>query len=917
MKRILYKILVGIVLCLATPSVVAMKPGSCLACKGTAAASTACSALQCTCGNASNNTSHSSSSSSLSSSSSSMVIKSPGNDKKIAPSLIETLLEIECLKSCLPSDEKNAAILDQKKLIRFIDGYCGSNKVEKTSAKAVSKNIKLPSSQTNYCSGDPDDSLLKFIKSSIADESIMEAIIARKANVNKVDTTSHLSVLMEAVRHDGKEKIIDNLIMHGAQPCAKNNNGLAPLMVAASNGKAAYLRKLIEAKADVLDEDGREETALDMAVCKGSFLCVNDLVALLPHNDQAKKVLVRAFDKAAQTFLDKESAFRDKYKADIEGLLKNDKASTHNLKSNDVEQKILQFWNNDVHLPCARFLREKTVGMDSKVAQKFDEVIQIGLQQTIVKRKIQAKMDAIPKEIRESKPEIYNLIEQFKFTPGFLGTDDGPGRKLYLSLFSDDLNENNVEGAIGEALAAHAFSKAKWEIMAFSRKVIDPVEKCEDGGAIIHELDLSVKDPDGKKGIIEVKTLKFNNYVNGNWNTCASLSAQSSKQRRLIKSCSALNGLKHAVCFVGDTQPPTDLLFALDLENKGSEVFWCNDSGTLEKINLNPDHKRDAFPVLNCEKKGRAAGLLHEQLVFPSFMRAALSGASGACVSYTKDRETTTSKDLRLACLVKVLEARVVREKKEGSVLPFPRVSGYSTLFDIVAEYADSENGYTVDVLQAYEASLGVVKQKSSTKLLTQGRAKDHAKLSYQPVHCALSSSSSSTRCPECNVAIGAGAQHLSWCGAGGSSLSHAFPLSQSQRDPNDDGMDLDSDLNSTEHDIHRSGCSGCLGKSSQHANDGRCKRTLSSNSSSSSSSSSPAFVVAERRSPSSYSTASSSLSLSSSSSPSPSLSSFSSSSPLANQPLSTSQSPCFVWEAAREASDWVPGQDSHEFEDK
>ena len=109
------------------------------------------------------------------------------------------------------------------------------------------------------------------------DRAAVRALLLKKADVNapRVDGAT---ALHWAVRMDDSETA-DLLIRAGASPAAANREGATPLMLAALNGSAPMIEKLVKAGADVNAKFTRyEDTALMMAARTGKADAVRILL---------------------------------------------------------------------------------------------------------------------------------------------------------------------------------------------------------------------------------------------------------------------------------------------------------------------------------------------------------------------------------------------------------------------------------------------------------------------------------------------------------------------------------------------------------------------------------------------------------------------------------------------------------------
>ena len=120
-----------------------------------------------------------------------------------------------------------------------------------------------------------DDAIIQALLEGMEDQ--VEALIARKANVNAVDDAG-VTALGLAV-NGGNPAIVQRLLEAGADPNLADSNGVTPLFVAIENGSIPLVRQLLDSGANPNLSRVGGETPLMLAVRSGSAEAVRLLLA--------------------------------------------------------------------------------------------------------------------------------------------------------------------------------------------------------------------------------------------------------------------------------------------------------------------------------------------------------------------------------------------------------------------------------------------------------------------------------------------------------------------------------------------------------------------------------------------------------------------------------------------------------------
>ena len=119
-----------------------------------------------------------------------------------------------------------------------------------------------------------DDAIIHALLEGM--ENQVEALIARKANVNAVDDAG-VTALGLAVS-GGNLQIVQRLLRAGANPNLPDSNGVTPLFVAIENGSMPLVRQLLDSGANPNVSRLGGETPLMVAVRSGSAEAVRMLL---------------------------------------------------------------------------------------------------------------------------------------------------------------------------------------------------------------------------------------------------------------------------------------------------------------------------------------------------------------------------------------------------------------------------------------------------------------------------------------------------------------------------------------------------------------------------------------------------------------------------------------------------------------
>jgi ankyrin repeat protein len=123
--------------------------------------------------------------------------------------------------------------------------------------------------------GRDDSAIIQALMDGMDGE--IDALIARKANVNAVDDAG-VTALGLAVSA-GKTTIVEHLLKAGANPNLADANGVTPLFVAIENGSSELAKTLLDSRADPNLARANGETPLMLAVRSGSTNIVRLLLA--------------------------------------------------------------------------------------------------------------------------------------------------------------------------------------------------------------------------------------------------------------------------------------------------------------------------------------------------------------------------------------------------------------------------------------------------------------------------------------------------------------------------------------------------------------------------------------------------------------------------------------------------------------
>ena len=116
-----------------------------------------------------------------------------------------------------------------------------------------------------------------------ADYKLGAALIAQGADVDAViDRGRGSTLLSQLCEKDKHASTIRFLLEHGADPNRKNNNGAAPIHIAAEAGCADNIKTLLNNGAEINARDARDNTALIHAVTNINIPAVQALMARQP-----------------------------------------------------------------------------------------------------------------------------------------------------------------------------------------------------------------------------------------------------------------------------------------------------------------------------------------------------------------------------------------------------------------------------------------------------------------------------------------------------------------------------------------------------------------------------------------------------------------------------------------------------------
>ena len=126
-------------------------------------------------------------------------------------------------------------------------------------------------------------------KKEINDE-IVETLVLNGADVN---TTSDLDLTKSTPLHKTVElkniKLINLLLLHGANPNQPNSDGQTPLHIAVSSGNLEITELLLKHKANPLIKDKKNKTPMDYAIINNDSKMEELLKKYCPKNDSSGK----------------------------------------------------------------------------------------------------------------------------------------------------------------------------------------------------------------------------------------------------------------------------------------------------------------------------------------------------------------------------------------------------------------------------------------------------------------------------------------------------------------------------------------------------------------------------------------------------------------------------------------------------
>ena len=153
-----------------------------------------------------------------------------------------------------------------------------------------------------------------------ADHKIGEALIAAGAQVDAViDHTKGNTLLLKLCENNKHTDTIKFLLYHGADPCRYNNEGFAPVHIAARGKCAEILNTLLMNGGDINARDRADNTALIHAVNNRDIAAINVLIAHHADKDCRNIHGETAMDLAQQLDVD----YYGKLKSDIIKALGN------------------------------------------------------------------------------------------------------------------------------------------------------------------------------------------------------------------------------------------------------------------------------------------------------------------------------------------------------------------------------------------------------------------------------------------------------------------------------------------------------------------------------------------------------------------------------------------------------------------
>jgi cytohesin len=116
------------------------------------------------------------------------------------------------------------------------------------------------------------------------DRAMVDLLLGRGADVNRPAQASYdISALHVAVQHDNPDlTLIRTLLAKGAEPNAKDKDGITPLHVAAFRNLKDVVELLVLNKADINAKTNDGKTPMDLAAKNGNFEVVEYLKNLGP-----------------------------------------------------------------------------------------------------------------------------------------------------------------------------------------------------------------------------------------------------------------------------------------------------------------------------------------------------------------------------------------------------------------------------------------------------------------------------------------------------------------------------------------------------------------------------------------------------------------------------------------------------------